>query len=107
MKEWLPLEKSILECVILYLPSPIQAQQERIEIISKELANIEDSDQSRETYTDNNNSVEQHDKLLKLKDSIAKCDNSSEAPLVIFISKMLFMPQSNINERGLKSMQEI
>ena len=41
-------------------------------------------------------------KLLKtIREAIENVDNSEDAPIVIFISKMVAVPRENINEHGL------
>jgi translation elongation factor EF-G len=64
------------------LPNPIETQQFRLPYLLN--LNTNDSDIDEE-----------------VRMALAKCSNHEEAPLIIFISKMVNIPKGNINERGL------
>ena len=39
--------------------------------------------------------------MINLRKAVENCDNSENAPIVIYISKMVNIPKEQINERGL------
>ena len=46
-------------------------------------------------------SPEEKQLFKKIRDSVERCDNSPESPLIIYISKVINIPKENINEHGL------
>lgn len=73
------------------MPSPIKAQRIRLQVLFNE-----DS---------NDFKVKQNKAATDLvKKAVAHCDNSPDAPVVAFISKMVTIPKGNFNERGLNEM---
>jgi hypothetical protein len=39
--------------------------------------------------------------LQLLKRAVEACDNREDAPVVVFVSKMVSIPKASFNERGL------
>lgn len=62
------------------LPNPIEAQKIRFPIICKKIL-----------------------KKPEFKNYIENCDSSEEAPVVIFITKMISIHKSNISDVGLSN----
>ena len=96
MNSWLPLDKNILSTIIKKLPNPIEAQKFRLARICKRLATIEE----KQKYLESSN-PEKFEKLKLLKKAVENCDNSPDAPVVIYVSKMVNIPKENFNEHGL------
>jgi translation elongation factor EF-G len=65
----------------------------RLPKICKKLLTFEKSSKG---YTES-----EKEELKKLREAVERCDNSPDAPLVIYISKMINIPKENINEHGL------
>ena len=74
MRSWLPLSSAILEMVVHSLPNPVEAMPFRIERL------LYPSDSKIAAY-----------------DDILKCNKSSDATTVVFISKMVAVPLSSIH----------
>jgi hypothetical protein len=47
------------------------------------------------------------EEYARMKKAIEECDNSEEAPVVAFISKMVCVTRHHFNERNLLSLQEM
>ena len=80
MYKWLPIECAFVFCVVTLLPSPVEAQKKRMFSLCKKLRRV-----------DNNQ------ELLNLKSAFESCSNSENAPIIIYISKMIAIPLANIN----------
>ncbi|KAL4452839.1 hypothetical protein ABPG74_002404 [Tetrahymena malaccensis] len=93
MSQWLPLDRAILACAVEWLPSPVQGQKDRLQVISKKLASQKE--------------VKNCEEYALMKKAIEECDNSEEAPVVAFICKMVAVNKTHFNERNLLSMQEM
>lgn len=75
--QWLPLSTSVLLTVIEKLPSPIQAQTERTNLILE--------------------NQPQRDLIPKeLEQAMKACDSSAEAPVVAYVSKMVAVPDKEL-----------
>jgi len=75
--QWLPLSTSVLLTVIEKLPSPMQAQTERTNLILE--------NQPR------------RDLIPKqLEQAMKACDSSDEAPVVAYVSKMVAVPEKEL-----------
>ncbi|XP_059152512.1 elongation factor-like GTPase 1 [Physella acuta] len=74
MGQWLPLADAILETVTLCIPSPMKMTDERIQALmcnkSRQFSSLPKCTQD-------------------LKENFQACDSSSNAPVIIYISKML------------------
>jgi translation elongation factor EF-G len=92
MNKWLPLEKAVLKAVICMLPSPKAAQKERLSTICRKFYKIRKSSK-----------LDEHDQddFMKLKEAVETCKNTEDAPIVVYVSKMVATTKENINERGL------
>eukprot|EP00357_Protocruzia_adherens_P010886 CAMPEP_0114986166 /NCGR_PEP_ID=MMETSP0216-20121206/8279_1 /TAXON_ID=223996 /ORGANISM="Protocruzia adherens, Strain Boccale" /LENGTH=813 /DNA_ID=CAMNT_0002348579 /DNA_START=60 /DNA_END=2501 /DNA_ORIENTATION=- len=84
------LDRVILDMVIEHLPSPHEAQAIRIRSICQGLNQLiqVESDESR------------RNRMIRIKESVKKCDNSDDAPVVIFASKLNWVPSENILRVG-------
>ncbi len=93
MWKWLPIDEIILKNVIAYLPNPIQGQKLRLPKICKKLF----------TYEKLSKGYSEQEKIefRHIKEAVENCDNSLNAPVVIYISKMMNIPRENVNEHGL------
>lgn len=47
------------------------------------------------------------DEYARMKKAIEECDNSEDAPIVAFVSKMVCVSRHYFNERNLLSVQEM
>ena len=81
------------------LPNPVQAHALRLPKICKKLVTFEKSNK--------NYSQEEKEELQRIKDAVIKCDTSENAPVVIYISKMITAPPENINEHGLIPLSQV
>jgi len=93
MWKWLPIDEIILKNVVRLLPNPIESQKRRLPIVCKKLMNFEKQSKGY--------SEEEKIQLRRIKQAVETCDNSAEAPIVIYIAKMVNVPKENINEHGL------
>lgn len=89
MMQWLPLSQTVLNMVCKKLPSPKQIQPEKVEKLM--CSRIRDFESL-------------HPETLKLKDDFLACDNSSDRPLIIFISKMFSIDKSALPENKPKAL---
>lgn len=89
MNKWLPIDRNILKTVIALIPNPREGQILRLQSICKKL------------FKANN---EQNNELMALKRAIEECRTGVEDPTAVFISKMIAIPQENINEHGLSNL---
>lgn len=92
MNSWLPIDKALLKTIVTQLPNPREAQRMRLEKLSPLLYNIEENPSK---------DPEEQAALIKIRDSVLNCDNSEDAPLVMYISKMVSVPIEYVNEAGL------
>ncbi len=92
MNKWLPLEKAVLKAVVCMLPSPKAAQKDRLSTICKKFYKIRKSSKLDENDLD---------EFQRLKQAVETCNNSEDAPTVVYVSKMVATSKENINERGL------
>jgi len=86
MNKWMPIDKNILKTVSFIIPSPNEGQKTRLLSICKKLSKT---------------SINENNELMVLKKAIEECRGSYEDPTSVFISKMIAIPQENINEHGL------
>lgn len=95
MRRWLPLADSILRMVIRNMPNPVEAQRLRVQTLmeSHYLSLAEDSENIGEQ------------KLETIKKAIESCDTSPEAPLVVFVSKMMPVRVAELSKRDLEMLQ--
>jgi ribosome assembly protein 1 len=91
--KWLPIDEIILKNVVTLLPNPIQSQKIRLAHICKKLVNFEKESKGHSEDT--------KAELRKIREAVENCDNSPDAPIVIYIAKMINVPKENINEHGL------
>ena len=87
MNKWLPMDKNILKVVAQLVPNPREAQKYRLASICKKIY---------KAGYDNEEGI-------KLKEAIENCKGTEEYPTTVFISKMIAIPQENINEHGLSN----
>ena len=78
MNAWIPIEQSVFIAASTLLPCPKEAQRKRSPVICKKLI-----------------------KNPELNKNFMNCDCSENAPIIIFISKMISVNKKNINEQGL------
>jgi len=93
MWKWLPIDEIILKNVVNLLPNPIQSQKIRLGHICKKLVNFEKESKGHSEDT--------KAELRRIREAVETCDNSPDAPIVIYIAKMINVPKENINEHGL------
>lgn len=82
MNKWLPLDRNVLKVVIKLLPSPLEAQKTRLQAICKKALKLQGDGNA-------------------LKEAIEGCKAGDNVPTTVFISKMMPVPNENINEHGL------
>eukprot|EP00163_Fabomonas_tropica_P023633 TRINITY_DN41018_c0_g1_i1.p1 TRINITY_DN41018_c0_g1~~TRINITY_DN41018_c0_g1_i1.p1 ORF type:complete len:1148 (-),score=244.21 TRINITY_DN41018_c0_g1_i1:11-3049(-) len=84
MGRWLPLSEAVLAMVVEQVPSPVQAQSERMSMLWPHLQNKTEAE-----YTE-------------LERRVLACDDGDDAPVAVFISKMSAVPRSAlpINRRA-------
>lgn len=85
LMNWIPLDKAVFSCTIESLPNPIRAQKFRSAILYPL-------------------GSEQDETSMRIKQAIENCENTEAAPMVIFVSKIVSIPKSHFNERGLKEL---
>ncbi|QQP39437.1 Uncharacterized protein FKW44_020322 [Caligus rogercresseyi] len=83
MGAWIPLSQAVLDTVISHLPSPLELTEVRVEHLMSSL--------SRPFAF-----LPQRSK--DLKDNFLKCSASEEAPVIVFVSKMVPVPSKQLPE---------
>ena len=78
LNQWLPLDKLVLDRIVNELPNPINAQKFRL------------------PYLLGLNSKDQQPSAEIMK-ALSICDTREEAPLIIFVAKMLTLSRKQIN----------
>lgn len=81
MAAWLPVPKAVLGMVARCLPSPVEAQQARV-------------DRLFPVHEHPNAAMQRI--LQRVRDSVASCNNSEDAPLVVYVSKMVAVPADSL-----------
>ncbi|ORZ31335.1 hypothetical protein BCR44DRAFT_1442420 [Catenaria anguillulae PL171] len=89
LSSWLPLSSTILVSVIQHVPSPQQAQPQRL---PKALPML-DSD-----------TPAANPGLAALRQAVYDCDTRAEAPVVAFLSKLIAIPASSLPQHKPKSL---
>lgn len=89
MNIWLPFDRIAMNTIVTQLPNPREAQKFRLEKICPLLYNIEHNPSK---------DPQEQEQLLKLRKSVIECNNSEDAPLVMYISKMVSVPNEYIND---------
>mmetsp|Transcript_36629 Transcript_36629/g.56833 ORF Transcript_36629/g.56833 Transcript_36629/m.56833 type:complete len:926 (+) Transcript_36629:8-2785(+) len=84
-RQWLPLSSAIIRMCIEKLPSPLDAQKNRIPKLYSALLNPS----SPATLTAENTTIEKN---------LLACDSSRESAVVLFISKVFAAPLGNTSE---------
>lgn len=87
LRAWLPLSSCVMKKIITFLPNPKSAQKERLPAICSALCSQQ--------------SLMQNPELRVIKASVESCNNKPEDPIVVFISKMIWVKKEMIDERGL------
>lgn len=95
MREWLPLENAILDTVIEYLPNPIQVQKNRIVKLIPDLENLGEMEEVNIEDLDKKYLIEMRNHRRKLREDLIKCNHSSDAISLAFISKMINMTKED------------
>jgi ribosome assembly protein 1 len=105
MTKWLPLSDAILSMVVDKLPSPKNAQKDRILKLIPELEGVKSKTQKTKTNattekkaTSTRASVRNLRK--KLKKSLLQCESGDNAEVMVFVSKMMevdSLPDMNIS----------
>ncbi|KAI9594546.1 P-loop containing nucleoside triphosphate hydrolase protein [Syncephalis fuscata] len=88
--QWLPLSASVLLGVVDRLPSPVEAQPERLHHILYPDA----MDNNSDTITASND----------IETALYGCDNRETAPVAAFVTKMLSIPSELLPEHKKRSM---
>lgn len=96
MRRWLPLADSILRMVVRNMPNPRDAQKARVETLFHHLPG------STSVSTDAN----EGEKILsthfqKVVTSVEECRNDTEAPLVVFVSKMMPVRVAELSKQDI------
>ncbi|GJQ10985.1 hypothetical protein GpartN1_g2776.t1 [Galdieria partita] len=90
MSNWLPAARCLLDMVVEKLPDPRTSQRERVDVLFPS------------QWMPERNDI--------LYQSVSECDNSSEAPIMIYISKMFSVPKSSLNsslQRNIEHRREL
>ena len=82
LNTWLPLDRLLLDRIVSELPNPIEAQRFRLPYLLQ--INLKEQKISKE-----------------VRESLANCAIGEDAPLIVFVSKMITFSRKQINERGL------
>jgi small GTP-binding protein len=85
MSNWLPLSTCFYKVAYSYLLSPQKSQAQRINNICKAFKKLRGN-------------KERYNKILPFKEALEKADPNG--PLIAYISKMIFVPNKNINEKS-------
>jgi translation elongation factor EF-G len=107
MRSWLPLHAAVLGMVVRKLPSPVEAQQKRLEklwpsIIGSVALSYHNNKHatpaasSSLAHTDINDSISLQERLQAVRNSVAACDTSPDAECVVFVSKMFVVPKASL-----------
>ena len=105
MRGWLPLSDAVLGMGVRFLPDPRSAARERIRRFLPALAvdgtvRVEGAnDSSFERGTDGDTAGEEY----MIESAITSCDTSEDAPLVIYVSKMVSVPTTSLPRSSLAS----
>ena len=85
MRSWLPLSTAILGMGTAFLPNPRQAAPNRVSrLLPKESKGTD---------------VSLNERLDSVQNAISSCNTSEDAPLVVYVSKMISVPRSTIPRR--------
>ena len=84
LRKRIPIDTSIFNMIVNRLPSPMQHQRERLAVFCPMLAELPSESVHRPLGV----SEEEYETLKRIKEGIESWDNSDDAPIVIFISKM-------------------
>jgi len=83
LSKQMPLDNCILSLIAKHLPSPTTAQKYRLTTLCPSL------------YTPE---AMKSDVLCKIREAIEKVDNSEDAPVVVYVSKMMAIERSQISD---------
>lgn len=97
MRRWLPLADSLLRMVIRNMPNPLEAQRARVHTL------MESHYLSLSSTSANLGEA----KLDRIKQSIESCDTSPDAPIVVFVSKMMPVRVADLSKRDVEMIQAI
>jgi len=84
MSRWLPAADCLLDMVVEMLPDPATAQRERLDVLFPSEKN------------NHNDTIYQ---------AVSRCDNSPNAPVMIYISKMFSVPLHSLNSSLQRSIE--
>ncbi|XP_047140599.1 elongation factor-like GTPase 1 isoform X1 [Hydra vulgaris] len=90
--QWLPLSEAVLKMVSSSMPSPLDISEERVKTLMCGRYKTIDI-YSQDTQ--------------KLKDVIIKCGSEPESPVIVFVSKMLSVLQSDLPKNRKKPLEEL
>jgi ribosome assembly protein 1 len=117
---WLPIPRAVLGSVVLHTPSPIRSQVERVprfwtgfeshvtaqsvsDAATPDMYTIRADDMMLGTYV----SADHHSSMAR---AVASCDNSSSAPVLVYISKLVdtagAVADSGIGNSGVTAAQK-
>ena len=101
MRAWLPLSSAVLGMVVRALPSPIEAQKNRVErlwpAIKRSLLSSPSSSVAGRNSSREESSGEKLEQMLsRVRQGIEECDASEDAAVVVFVSKMFAVPKESL-----------
>ncbi len=109
MRRWLPLADSILRMVVKNMPNPRDAQKNRVQtLISIENYKLQafqpDGFQDSAKFNEVKELIHNHTCLVR--QNIESCNNDENAPLVVFISKMMPVRVAELSKRDVIMLNE-
>jgi ribosome assembly protein 1 len=101
MRAWLPLSSAVLGMVVRALPSPIEAQKNRVErlwpAIKRSLLSSPSSSVAGRISSHEESSGDKLEQMLsRVRQGIEECDASEDAAVVVFVSKMFAVPKESL-----------
>jgi ribosome assembly protein 1 len=100
MRAWLPLSAAVLGMVIRALPSPIEAQKNRVErlwpAIKRSLSSSTSMVADKSSLKEEASDIKLEQMLSQVRRGIETCDTSEDAAVVVFVSKMFAVPKESL-----------
>lgn len=96
MRKWLPLADSLLRMVVRNMPNPLEAQRNRVETLMEPQYLALPTALTSKTAS----------ALRHVQSSIAQCNTSPDAPLVVFVSKMMPVRVADLSKRDVELLQK-
>ncbi|CAM9908533.1 unnamed protein product, partial [Phaeothamnion confervicola] len=104
MRRWLPVAESLLRMVVEHGPSPLQAQAHRLEALwpgaDVDAIAAAAAAAAAAAIADAAAVQDNAEAMASVQEAVASCDTSPEAPVVVFVSKMVAVKRSELLDRN-------